>query len=137
MTARSRGCDAIIHLAAVADVNDVVADPAKAEQVNSEGRCKVLEAARRRASAGRLREHDLGLLRLPGDARWTRTPRSRRPSHLYTATKLAGEHYCQSYSELYGVEYTILRFGIPYGPRARDADRARRVLREGAERRAR
>ena len=43
------------------------------------------------------------------------------PSHLYTATKLAGELYCKSYRELFGVEYTILRFGIPYGPRAREA----------------
>jgi UDP-glucose 4-epimerase len=43
------------------------------------------------------------------------------PAHLYTATKLAGELYCHSYGELYGVEHTILRFGIPYGPRARPA----------------
>ena len=43
------------------------------------------------------------------------------PSHLYTATKLAGEMYCRSYEKLYGVESTILRFGIPYGPRARPA----------------
>ena len=43
------------------------------------------------------------------------------PAHLYTATKLAGELYCKSYQELYGINYTILRFGIPYGPRAREA----------------
>ena len=43
------------------------------------------------------------------------------PAHLYTSTKLAGELYCHSYSELYGLEYTVLRFGIPYGPRARPA----------------
>jgi UDP-glucose 4-epimerase len=43
------------------------------------------------------------------------------PSHLYTATKIAGEMYCRSYNELYGGEHTILRFGIPYGPRARPA----------------
>ena len=43
------------------------------------------------------------------------------PSHLYTSTKLAGELYCKSYQELYGIDYTILRFGIPYGPRAREA----------------
>ena len=35
--------------------------------------------------------------------------------------KLAGELYCNSYAELYGVESTIVRFGIPYGPRARPA----------------
>jgi UDP-glucose 4-epimerase len=43
------------------------------------------------------------------------------PAHFYTSTKLAGELYCHSYAELYGLEYTILRFGIPYGPRARPA----------------
>jgi UDP-glucose 4-epimerase len=41
------------------------------------------------------------------------------PGHIYTASKLAGEMYCASYAELYGVQFTILRFGIPYGPRAR------------------
>ena len=29
--------------------------------------------------------------------------------------------YARSLSELYGFEHTILRFGIPYGPRAREA----------------
>jgi hypothetical protein len=43
------------------------------------------------------------------------------PAHLYSATKLAGELYCRSYQELYDVDYTILRFGIPYGPRGRVA----------------
>src|SRR5947208_7028976 len=28
--------------------------------------------------------------------------------------------YCTAYGKLYGLEFTILRFGIPYGPRARD-----------------
>src|SRR4029079_727133 len=43
------------------------------------------------------------------------------PRHLYTATKLAGETYCAGYAELYELDYTVLRFGIPYGPRARAA----------------
>ena len=46
------------------------------------------------------------------------------PKHIYTASKLAGEMYCASYAELYGLEPTILRFGIPYGrARARRRDR--------------
>ena len=49
----------------------------------------------------------------------TRRLRSRRPV-IYTATKLAGETYCYAYRNLYAIDYTILRFGIPYGPRARD-----------------
>jgi UDP-glucose 4-epimerase len=43
------------------------------------------------------------------------------PGHFYTATKIAGEMYCRSYSKLYGLEQTTLRFGIPYGPRSREA----------------
>ena len=35
--------------------------------------------------------------------------------------KIAGEMYCRSYNELYGAEHTILRFGIPFGPRSRAA----------------
>jgi UDP-glucose 4-epimerase len=43
------------------------------------------------------------------------------PKHFYTATKIAGEMYTASYGELFDLEHTILRFGIPYGPRARPA----------------
>src|SRR5437879_4267910 len=42
-----------------------------------------------------------------------------RAGHLYTASKLAAELVAQSYHELYGVDFTILRYGIPYGPRMR------------------
>jgi UDP-glucose 4-epimerase len=121
LVAAMAGCDAVIHLAAVADVNDVVADPSKAQEVNSKGTLAVLEAARR-AGVGRI---------VYGSTIWAYSDCPERsvdeetrvaaPSHLYTATKLAGEHYCKSYAELYGLSYTVLRFGIPYGPRARDA----------------
>ena len=44
------------------------------------------------------------------------------PGHLYTATKLAGEMYFLVLNGgLFGMETTIARFGIPYGPRARPA----------------
>jgi len=116
-----RGCDAVAHLAAIADVNHVAADPAYAERVNAGGTANVVEAARcegvgRVVYASTIWVYDgcdsdsvdedslLGL-----------------PRHPYTAQKIAGEMYCTSYAELYDVDYTILRFGIPYGPRARPA----------------
>jgi UDP-glucose 4-epimerase len=121
LTAAMQGADAVIHLAAMADVNDVQADPEGAELANARATLAVLEAARR-AEVGRV---------LYGSTIWVYSDvpetevcektRLAPPAHLYTATKLAGELYCRSYAELYGVEYTVLRFGIPYGPRARDA----------------
>lgn len=116
-----RDCDAVIHLAAVADVGHVHADPVLAEEVNTRGTLNVLEAACR-AKVDRV---------VYGSTTWVysdcveqevdeETPIP-APRHLYTATKLAGETYCAGYAELFELESTILRFGIPYGPRARAA----------------
>jgi nucleoside-diphosphate-sugar epimerase/UDP-N-acetylglucosamine:LPS N-acetylglucosamine transferase len=105
----------------VADVNDVHAEPEDAERVNARGTVAVLEAARR-AEVKRI---------VYASTIWVYSDCEPEvvdedtllppPSHLYTSTKLAGELYCKAYQELYGIDYTILRFGIPYGPRAREA----------------
>jgi UDP-glucose 4-epimerase len=113
------GIDAIYHLAAVADVKDVFQEPHISEAINVRGTMNVLEGARR-----------VGIKRLIygsttwvySDARETEVDEETpllAPSHLYTATKMASEYYCRSYSQLYSMECTILRYGIPYGPRAR------------------
>jgi UDP-glucose 4-epimerase len=44
-----------------------------------------------------------------------------RAGHVYVSTKLAAEMLMHSYRQMYGQEFTILRYGIPYGPRMRDA----------------
>ena len=41
------------------------------------------------------------------------------PDHIYTKTKIGQEHLVHSWQEHYGLPYTILRYGIPYGPRMR------------------
>jgi UDP-glucose 4-epimerase len=40
--------------------------------------------------------------------------------HLYVTSKVAAEMACRDYHTLYQRPYTILRYGIPYGPRMRD-----------------
>ena len=113
------GVDVVFHLGAVADVKDVAEDPHYAELINTRGTINVLEAARR-ARVSRL---------IYGSTTWVYsdtegspldedTPLN-PPSHMYTATKLASEYYCHAYSRLYKMSTTILRYGIPYGPRAR------------------
>ncbi len=114
--------DVIYHLAAVADVKDVYEQPHYSESINVRGTINVLEAVRQRR-ARRVRV-------IYGSTTWVYgdTPAEivdeesalGAPSHLYTATKIASEYYCQAYSKLYAVPVTILRYGIPYGPRSRD-----------------
>ena len=114
------GCDAVVHLAAVADVDKVAQDPALTDRVNVHGTQTLLEGVR---SAGIGRFVYASTIWVYGDAAGPAAldedaPLD-HPKHFYTATKIAGEMYTVSYGELYGVEWTILRFGIPYGPRAR------------------
>lgn len=114
------GIDAVFHLAAVADVKDVYNEPYYSENINVRGTLNILET---------LRKSKLKRL-IYGSTTWVYSEASDRsvdentplnsPAHLYTATKLASEYYCQSYSKLYGINVTILRYGIPYGPRSRD-----------------
>ncbi|MDP9347275.1 MAG: NAD-dependent epimerase/dehydratase family protein [Actinomycetota bacterium] len=116
----ARGCDVIAHLAASADVGIVAEQPLAAEQLNAHGTLCVLEAARELGIAVQYASTIWVYSDVDADEVDEDTPLA-HPSHLYTATKLAGEMYCHTYGQLYDVPSTILRFGIPYGPRARPA----------------
>ena len=114
------GCDAIVHLAAVADVDQVTKDPALADRVNVRGTQTLLDGAREVEIERFVYASTIWVY---GDAAGPEavdedTPLG-LPKHFYTATKIAGEMYTSAYTELYGLEHTILRFGIPYGPRSR------------------
>jgi UDP-glucose 4-epimerase len=117
-----QGCDAILHLAAMADVNQVVEDPFRTDSVNVRGTFNLLEAARAELLDRFLYASTIWVYgNAPGPEPHDEDTPLILPPHFYTATKLAGEMYCRSYETLYGVSSTILRFGIPYGPRARPA----------------
>lgn len=118
------GREVVFHLAGAANVNDVAADPVLALRLNVEGVGRVLEAARglgcRRvvlASTVWVYGATVGAGERTEDA----AVDLRRAGHLYASTKLAAEMVMHSYREMYGQEFTILRYGIPYGPRMRDA----------------
>ncbi|HEX3807739.1 MAG TPA: NAD-dependent epimerase/dehydratase family protein [Gaiellaceae bacterium] len=116
------GCEVVIHLAAMADVDEVAKDPSRTDRVNVHGTQVLLEAAR---DAGISRFVYASTIWVYGDAAGPEPVDEEAtlglPRHFYTATKIAGEMYTATYGELYGLEWTILRFGIPYGPRARPA----------------
>lgn len=117
------GVQAVFHLAGAADVNDVAQDPVRAVRLNVEGTARVLAAARRAgadrfilASTVWVYGAGSGTGELAEDAPVDLS----RVGHVYVATKLAAELLVHSYREMYGQEFTILRYGIPYGPRMRD-----------------
>jgi len=121
LTDALQGVGPVFHLAAMADVNDIVADPPQSVWLNTFGVARVLEAARR-ADAGRVvlsstvwvyaatrgdEVDETTLFDLATDR------------HLYVSEKIAAEMLCRDYATLFGRPYTVLRYGIPFGPRMR------------------
>jgi len=116
------GTEAVFHLAAMADVNDIYADPARAVAVNVQGTVNVLEAGRR-VGAGRtvLASTVWVYGSTVGDVVDESTPFTEdMDRHLYITTKIASEFACRDYLNLYDRPFTVLRYGIPYGPRMRE-----------------
>ena len=124
LAATVAGADVVFHLAGAADVNDVAADPVRAVRLNVEGTARVLDATRR-AGAGRFVLASTvwvyGAAASRGELTEDVPVDLRSPGHVYVATKLSAELLVHSYREMFGQHYTILRYGIPYGPRMRDA----------------
>jgi len=108
-------------LAAMADVNDVYRNPVEASQVNIVGVANVLEAARRNSIRRVILASTTWVYELASEADATEASPFYvgKAEHRYTAQKVAAELFCQSYQKMYGQNFTILRYGIPYGPRAR------------------
>ena len=118
------GCEAVFHLAAVADVNEAFEAPADAINRNVVGTARVLDAA---MTNGVDRFFLASTVWVYGSAAMTESgPLDERSTfdlsvaaHVYTASKVAAEMVVQSYAKLYGQKFTILRYGVPFGPRMR------------------
>ena len=113
--------DAIYLLAAMADVNDVYKNPVEAGEINIMAVAHVLEAARRNEIERVMLASTVWVYEMAKETNVAEdTPLlPDKVNHVYTASKLAAELYCHSYHKLYNQQFTILRYGIPYGPRAR------------------
>ena len=107
--------DYILHQAALASVPGSVDDPISANRNNVDGTLRVLIAAR---DCEAKRVIFASSSAIYGDAsemplRETTPP---KPLSPYAVTKLAGEHYCRVFHEVYGLETVSLRYFNVFGP---------------------
>jgi UDP-N-acetylglucosamine/UDP-N-acetyl-alpha-D-glucosaminouronate 4-epimerase len=110
------GADGVIHLAALSSVAFSLADPVASNAVNVGGTVNVLVAAR---DAGVKRVVFAASAAVYGDS--PEMPRVEtqepRPLSPYALTKFAGEHYCQIFTRVFGLETVALRYFNIFGPR--------------------
>jgi UDP-glucose 4-epimerase len=112
------GADYVYHYAALSDLNRARDLPRETVQANVAGTVNVLEAARRAKVKRFIFSSTIYVYSGEGS--------------FYRASKQACEAYIEEYQHRYGLEYTILRFGSLYGPRADDSNGLYRLLRQAA-----
>ncbi len=111
-----KGVEVVFHQAALRSVPFSVENPALVNRTNVDGTLNVLIAAR---DAGVRRVVYASSSSVYGNSRVLPKGEKQLPVPLspYAVSKLAGEHYCKVFSELYGVETVSLRYFNVYGPR--------------------
>jgi UDP-glucose 4-epimerase len=107
--------DAVLHLAAQADVRVSVERPDHDADVNVLGTVRILEAARRHGA--KIVFSSTGGAIYGECDRPATEDAPRLPLAPYGTSKLAGEEYLATWNRLYGTRHVSLRFGNVYGPR--------------------
>ena len=112
------GVELVLHLAAHRAVLRSVEDPLATDTANTHGTLTVLKSA---VDAGVRRVVYASSSSVYGMDPPMPTPETAAPRPLspYGVTKLAGEHYCRVFAQLYGLETVSFRYFNVFGPRQR------------------
>jgi UDP-glucose 4-epimerase len=110
------GVDAVVHLAALIDVEASVKNPFETHDVNVNGTLNVLKEAVR---AGVKRFVFASSTAVYGDVNPLPLKEEYPPHPIspYAASKAAAEDYCLAFNRCYGLGTVILRYFNVYGPR--------------------
>ena len=110
-----QGVKCVFHQAAIASVQKSVQDPIGTSRVGIDGTLNVLVAAR---DAGVKKVVYASSAAVYGDS--PQLPKKEdmcpQPQSPYAVSKIAGEHFCRNFQELYGLETVALRYFNVFGP---------------------
>lgn len=108
------GCEIVYQMAAVADIDEAHSQPTTTVKVNVLGTAYALELAHRLKVRHFVFASTIYVFSNHGS--------------FYRTSKRAGEQLVEDYQERYGLDYSILRFGSLYGPRANETNSVHRML---------
>jgi len=122
-----RGCDVVYNFAGIADIDEASQKPLEGVRSNILGNSVILEACRETGVKRFVFASSLYVYSKTGS--------------FYRSAKQACELITENYNEVFGLPYTILRYGSLYGPRAdernfiykviKDALRDKKIIRKG------
>ncbi|MFA7894545.1 NAD-dependent epimerase/dehydratase family protein [Pseudomonas putida] len=111
------GCQAVVHLAAVASVQASVDDPVRTHQSNFIGTLNVCEAMRVHGVRRVLFASSAAVYGNNGEGQSIAEDTPKAPLTPYAVDKLASEQYLEFYQRQHGLEPVIFRFFNIFGPR--------------------
>jgi UDP-glucose 4-epimerase len=111
-----RGAEVVYNFAGVADIAQASRLPLESVRSNIVGNTVILEACRRAEVKRFVFASTLYVYSKAGS--------------FYRSTKQACELLIENYHEIYGLPYTILRYGSLYGPRANDTNYIHQILKQ-------
>jgi len=114
-----REFDLVIHLAARAGVRPSLEEPLLYTETNVNGTMNLLELARQHGIPRFVFGSSSSVYGINSKVPFAEDDRIHQPISPYAATKAAGELLCHTYSHLYGIQVTCLRFFTVYGARQR------------------
>ncbi len=115
VTEAIKGCDIVLHFAAISDLDIARLQPVETARVNVLGTVQILDACRS-AGVGRF---------IYASSMYVYS----REGGFYRCSKQAAEAYVEEFSQCFGLEHTILRFGSIYGPRSDASNGVYRLVR--------
>lgn len=114
-----QGVDVVYNFAALADLNEGLNNPLDTVRINVLGNAHVMEACRR--------------FKVKRFVYASTVYVYSREGGFYRCSKQASEAYVEQYQRAYGLDFTILRYGSLYGPRADEANGMLRIVKAALE----
>ena len=111
-----QGCDIVYNFAGVADIDEASKKPLDTIRANILGNSFILEASKKAKIEKFVFSSSLYVYSKAGS--------------FYRSAKQACELLIENYNEIYGLPYTILRYGSLYGPRADERNFIHKIIKQ-------
>jgi UDP-glucose 4-epimerase len=115
------GQDVVYNFAGIADLDDATTRPKLTVQLNVQGNLNIMEGCLRTPVSRFVYASTIYVYSQKGG--------------FYRCSKQAAEVYIEEYQRRYGLNFTILRYGTLYGPRADERNSIFRYLQQALEKR--